>query len=50
MILFASGYFFIIYFYICAINTDRKKDMQALLNDIELDVQELKLFDTVDAH
>ena len=42
MILFASGYFFIIYFYICSVNTDCVKDMQTLLNDIELDIQELK--------
>ena len=42
IILFASRYYFIIYFYICAVNTDRVKDMQTLLNDIELDIQELK--------
>ncbi len=34
--------FFIIYFYICSVNTDCVKDMQTLLNDIELDIQELK--------
>ncbi len=34
--------FLIIYFYICGINTDSVKDMQTLLNDIELDIQELK--------
>lgn len=42
IILLASRYFFIIYFYICADNTDVHKDMQTLLNDIELDIQELK--------
>ena len=34
--------FFIIYFYICGVNTESVKDMQTLLNDIELDIQELK--------
>ena len=38
----ASQCFFIIYFYICSVNTDCVKDMQTLLNDIELDIQELK--------
>lgn len=41
-LLFAFRYFFIIYFYICSVNTDCVKDMQTLLNDIELDIQELK--------
>ncbi|GKH13205.1 hypothetical protein CE91St12_14150 [Bacteroides uniformis] len=41
-LLFAFRYFFIIYFYICGVNTDCVKDMQTLLNDIELDIQELK--------
>lgn len=41
-LLFAFRYFFIIYFYICSANTDCVKDMQTLLNDIELDIQELK--------
>ena len=41
-LLFAFQYFFIIYFYICSVNTDCVKDMQTLLNDIELDIQELK--------
>lgn len=41
-LLFAFRYFFIIYFYICSVNTDYVKDMQTLLNDIELDIQELK--------
>lgn len=40
--MFAFRYFFIIYFYICSVNTDCVKDMQTLLNDIELDIQELK--------
>lgn len=38
----AFRYFFIIYFYICGVNTDGVKDMQTLLSDIELDIQELK--------
>ncbi len=38
----AFRYFFIIYFYICGVNADGVKDMQTLLNDIELDIQELK--------
>lgn len=38
----AFRYFFIIYFYICGVNTDSAKDMQTLLNDIELDIHELK--------
>lgn len=42
ILLFAFRYFFIIYFYICGINADCVKDMQTLLNDIELDIQELK--------
>ena len=41
-LLFAFRYFFIIYFYMCSVNTDCVKDMQTLLNDIELDIQELK--------
>ena len=41
-LLFAFRYFFIIYFYICGVNTDCVKDMQTLLNDIELNIQELK--------
>ena len=41
-LLFAFRYFFIIYFYICGVNTDCVEDMQTLLNDIELDIQELK--------
>ena len=41
-LLFAFRYFFIIYFYICSVNTDCVKDMQTLLNDIELDIQDLK--------
>ena len=41
-LLYAFRYFFIIYFYICGVNTDCVKDMQTLLNDIELDIQELK--------
>ena len=40
--MFAFRDFFIIYFYICGVNTDCVKDMQTLLNDIELDIQELK--------
>lgn len=40
--MFASLYYFIIYFYICGVNTYSVRDMQTLLNDIELDVQELK--------
>lgn len=40
--MFSLRDFFIIYFYICTVNTDRVKDMQILLNDIELDIQELK--------
>lgn len=42
ILLFAFRDFFIIYFYICGVNTDCVKDMQTLLNDIELDIQELK--------
>lgn len=32
----------IIYFYFCGVNTNSVKVMQTLLNDIELDIQELK--------
>lgn len=42
IILFTSRYFSIIYFYICGVNADDVKDMQIVLNDIELDIQELK--------
>lgn len=42
ILLFAFRYFFIIYFYICGVNTYCVEDMQTLLNDIELDIQELK--------
>lgn len=42
ILLLAFRYFFIIYFYICSVNTDSAKDMQTLLEDIELDIQELK--------
>ena len=42
IILFTSRYYFIIYFYICGVNVDRVKGMQTLLDDIELDIQELK--------
>lgn len=40
--MFTSLYYFIIYFYICGVNTYSVRGMQTLLNDIELDVQELK--------
>ena len=42
-LLFASRCFFIIYFYICGIYKKvNKNSMQALLTNIELDIQELK--------
>lgn len=40
--MFAFRDYFIIYFYICGVKTDSLEDMQTLLNDIELDIQELK--------